>query len=179
MSDGDSVTAGTFASAYINFLTFPNQWVANNTGVSGYTTAQMLQTGSKVDALYVAGKRNIVTILGGENDCLLGGTTAATSWANLAAYAAARHTKGWKVIVMTIQSIQSFDACRNAINAQIYANWSGVFDGLADLAADPNMGPDGSWSNATYFVNGTHPSSFGEQNVMAPLVQTQANLFIP
>jgi hypothetical protein len=117
-----------------------------------------------------------VAILGGTNDCLHGTATPAQAWANLNSFGVGRRAKGFKTVVMTIPSINGFDTCRDSINALISANWMTNFDALVDLAADPHIGPDGSFSNATYFQgDGIHFTAFTQQNVIAPLVQTQLN----
>jgi lysophospholipase L1-like esterase len=177
--DGDSITSGAHATPYPDFLAgLPYKWLAPNVAVTGRTTSQMVSAAaSSVDPLATSGF-NVVTILGGTNDCIAG-TSASTIWSNLASYAAARHTAGFKVIVMTLPSLESYNTCRDAVNTLIYANWSGTFDALADISGNANLGADGAYSNLTYFVSdGIHPTTLSEQTIMAPLEQTQINALV-
>lgn len=143
----------------------------------------MVSDGGPIDALYFRTGKNIVSILGGTNDCLTGGTPA-HAWADLLAFSNSRHANGWKTIVLTLPSLGgsggAADVCRDSINTLIYANWVGVFDRLADLAADTHIGPDGSYSNTTYYAgDGIHLSNLSQQTIVAPLVQTQINALAP
>lgn len=141
----------------------------------------MVADGGAINALFKRTGTNIVSIFGGTNNCLTGGT-AANAWTSLAAFAAARRAEGFKTIVMTLPSLgpPGGDACRDAINTLIYANWAASFDRLVDLAADPHIGPDGSTLSATYFAgDGIHLSNLSQQTIVAPLVQTQVNSLIP
>lgn len=118
---------------------------------------------------------NIVAILGGTNDCIQG-VNPAQAWSNLAAEGTALHNAGAKTIIVTLPSLQNHEVCRDAINTLIYANWSGIFDALADPAANANYGADGAWANLSFFVaDGIHPNSTSEQTIIAPAVQSAIN----
>lgn len=164
--EGDSLSGTSNPTEYPVFLTL-NQppWSIENVAIGGTNTTQMLARGANVDAAYNASlSKNIAIIWGGTNDAAAG-ISNAQSWSNLAAWSAARHTKGFKTIVVTL-------LCGNPINTQIYANWVGVFDGLADPASNANIGPPSSnCSNTTYFLDGIHPTVFAAQTIIAPINQ--------
>lgn len=83
------------------------------------------------------------------------GGSAATLTA-LAAYCDSLRTAGCLVTVATMIACQhsdqvTFDADRALFNAGV-VTWVGVHcDAVVDLAVDADLGPDGSWSDATYF----------------------------
>jgi lysophospholipase L1-like esterase len=177
--DGDSITVGSFATPYPDFLSaFAGGWKSYNVAGTGRTTAQILSAFSTSVTPLATSGLNIVTVLGGTDDCIQG-DSASTAWSNLASIAAAAHSAGFKAIVMTLPSLNGYNTCRDALNTLIYANWSGTFDALADIAGNANLGADGAYSNATYFnADGIHPTTLSEQTIMAPLEQTQINALI-
>ena len=119
--------------------------------------------------------KNIVVVWCGTNDS--GVVPASTTWNNLVSYANAAHARGAKVIVVTMMSAINRDTFKNQLNPLIRNNWSGVFDALADVAADANLGADGAFNNHTYFSDGTHPTDSCSQTVIAPIIQTQIDSF--
>lgn len=175
VADGDSLTALNHVP-YSTYLPLIPTWKKANVAVEGRQVSQMITAApTSVDPLFtsVTGAGDIVAILGGTNDCM-GGISPATIWSRLQTYAAARHAVGWKVIGMTLPSLQGFDSCRDSVNALITANWPGNFDALVDLAANNNIGPDGSWANSTYFMpDGVHPTHVTVEQIFIPLIQAQ------
>jgi hypothetical protein len=166
--EGDSLSGTSNPVEYPAFLTLdPSVWQVSNVAIGGTNTAQMLARATNVDNLYNSGfSRNIAIIGGGTNDAAAG-ISPAQSWANLAAWSAGRRAKGFKTIVTTLFCIGN-----GGINALIYANWQGVFDGLADPASNPNLGPIGSCTNETYFLSDhLHPNPFSAQTIIAPINQ--------
>ncbi len=102
----------------------------NNMGVSGYTVAQMnTAAAATVDVLKVAGKTNIIVLMGGANDIKVE-TDAATTYSRITTYWAARKTATWdKVVAVTIAAFEwpfSWCSCEaqrigaTAANASIY-----------------------------------------------------------
>ncbi len=111
----------------------------------------------------------------GRND--LNSSTAAQHFANVKAYSLARRAQGWKIVLCTIlpSTATGFNVRRNAFNALVYGDNS-FYDVLSDWAADPTMGPDsvcpdGGPFNATYYIDGTHPTQAGF-DILAPILQT-------
>lgn len=139
-----------------------------NYGISGQTTAQMVTAGvSRIDPQYNAALRssyNIVCFFEITND-LLTTQNAVTSQANVKAYCLARRAAGFKVVVGTCLprtgQYAGFEADRLAVNAWIRANYTNFADALADIGNDATIGQTGQASNATYYSDGTHPTTAG------------------
>lgn len=191
--DGDSITVGYpgLPNPYPTLLSpVGAPWFIINGGVTGRTLATMYADGaSAVDPDYSAGQRNIDVIWGGTNDFVVNGSTPAAVYAILQEYCAARRAVGWKVIVVTMISRyfpggnpvsgESIDADKDAYNALIRANWSTFADGLADVAANPNLGADGAYANLTYFqADQVHPTQFSITNIEAPIIGGAVNLLL-
>lgn len=126
---------------------------------------------ASVDSLYRPTEtRNTIVIMGGANDAS-NGISPAQTWANLAQYASDRHKIGWKVILASCLSPDQ------SIIALEQANWPGVFDGFANIGADPNLGCVGCNSNPTYFqMDDLHPTPFASQTIISPLISNSINL---
>ena len=180
MLDGDSITDHINGWSYAYFINIPLLKSTFNVALSGATTDDLLASApTNVDPHYDSTLYpNISVIWAGTNDC--GHDTAAQSWANLAAYSAARHAIGFKTIIVTMMSFFGRDACKDALNPLIVANWPGVFDGLADVAANPLVGADGAYANLTYFqADRGHPTNFSAQTVIAPIIQPVIESLFP
>lgn len=121
---------------------------------------------------------NIIVAWCGTNDFAT--TSASQSWTNLAAYANAIRARGVKakLIVVTMMSANGRDTFKNQLNPLIRTNWPGVFDAIADVAADIHLGSDGAYASTTYFVDGLHPTLLSSQTLIAPIIQTAINLLL-
>lgn len=136
--DGNSITGGqvwttqTYPMQLSALAPIASQLNALNLGVSGQTIRQMngLDGGSSsdVDGAYVAGKKNILVVLGGTNDIdpHVAGLSGAKSAQNLADYVTARLAAhpGWYVMMMTCPPFiyDGWDTATSAIyNAQVDA----------------------------------------------------------
>jgi lysophospholipase L1-like esterase len=169
VADGDSITQDG-GSPYSSQLSLsPLNWRVSNVAQSGETIATMLSLApTRVDPLYNSGALdNVVVIWGGTNDLENGATVAAT-YANLAAYVAARHAKGWKVVVVTMISRVNLDTQKDAYNALIVANTAGA-DAIASLISTP-LGCDGCYSNTTWFGDQIHPTAAGISTYEVPAI---------
>jgi lysophospholipase L1-like esterase len=147
-----------------------------NIAVTGQTMVVMLANAPiHVDPLYSAGgSKNVVVIWGGTNDIAINGATPASVYANMTSYVAARHARGWKVIVPTMLSRNGFDTQKNSYNALILANSAGA-DGIANFTGTP-LGCDGCYSNTTWFQSdGIHPTQAGVTTYEAPVISTAVN----
>lgn len=132
--------------------------------------------GFTVDTNLVVGSTNILVVEAGANDCC----TQPTFVTALKAYVAARRAAGWKVIVATIlprSDVSNFNTFRNGVNTTIKSD-SSWYDGLADIASDSNMGPDGASDNTTYYADGVHPTALG-YTTLAAYYTTAINLLTP
>lgn len=164
--DGDSNTLGV---GTIGGQSYPAQVVAilgggnpnNNFGVNGKTIVTMIANApSQIDPLYNAAHgRDTVICEGGSNDIAFATGQATTTYNNIVIYCNARRAVGWRTYVMTILprsdvGIQpNFEVDRQAINADIRANWNTFADGLIDIAANTSIGDTGDETNTQYYAS--------------------------
>lgn len=181
--DGDSITYGTgitdpwTQSLSLN-LTVPTADVYNF-GVASETLLTMIANAPTViDPCLISGHKNICVIWGGTNDMAQSGRTPAQTYASLKTYCAARRAAGWKVVVVTMISRtgnnpvggESLDTDKTAYNALIRSDPT-IYDALADVAGNANLGADGAFSNTTYFqVDGVHPTQLSATTIIAPII---------
>lgn len=157
---GDSLTVGYAGTHPYNFyMTLPTyngqSLTETNLGVNSRTLKDMyLQAYTNLHPLYsYESGLNITVIWGGTNDIVIEGETPAQTFSYLQEFARHEHALGFKVIVATMISRTSptIDADKNTYNALIRNHWTEFADGIADLAANANLGADGAYANATYF----------------------------
>jgi lysophospholipase L1-like esterase len=197
--DGDSLTFG-YQLANPATQSYPAQlavllpaWDIYNTGVSGEPLGP--QTGSagmigtapnSVDPLFRAGRSaNVCIAWGGVND-LLGISWAAGTAAALepiiAAYCAARHAVGWKVVLVTLPPSNysgtnaGYEAARLAYNLWLRANFAPIADGLLDLGGSTPYGQLADTVADT--LDGLHLNA-GGYTVLAGMAQPVATGFLP
>jgi hypothetical protein len=133
-------------------------------GTAGMTTPTMItEAATRIDTrLSSWNKANILVGWEGRNHVVVSGASAATAYSSLATYYAARQAAGWKVVAATVLPSQSLsNVTRATLNQSIRDNWQTFADALADLAADPTIGPDGANSNATYYSDTIHLTAAG------------------
>lgn len=168
MAEGDSLssTGPTPVVSYYAYLTLEQTWQLANVAIGGTTTAQMLARVTNVTSLFNGALlKNVALIWGGINDT----GTAAQTWSNLASWSAACKAAGFKTIVTTLAGGNTWT---NSVNAQIAANWVGVFDGLADIASNSNLGGANANQNTTYFLpDGIHLTDLSQQTIVTPIIQ--------
>lgn len=179
--DGDSLTSGSGVThPWPYYLALNGPWTVYNVAVGGETLVTMnTNAPTNVDAKYQAGVGNVCIIWGGIND-IIGGATGAQVYATLQTYCAGRRAAGFKVICTTMPSFSSgTDAARDAFNTLVAANWNTFADGCVRLDLNPDIGPDGSYTNSTYyqttgmFVGHLNENSY--QNIVAPLMSAAVN----
>lgn len=183
--DGDSITFGIGVTlAYPEQLNLNSPWSIQNIGINAETLNTMLTNApSTVDTYFISGRTNLVVIWGGTNDFGQGATVASV-YSTLQSYCTGRRSAGFKVIVVTMLSRvgnnptggETLDADKNAYNALIRANWASFSDGLADVAANSNLGADGAYANSTYFQGDEiHPTQLSVTTISAPIISTAIN----
>jgi len=130
--------------------------------------------GAAADALFDSTKRfNICAVAFGANDGLQG--SAATFNANLAAFVAARVTRGFLPMVMTMLPCGSYDsvAFRAAINLNS-RNDRNYSRGLTDLGdIQTTMGAEAAKNDGSLYGDTVHPTAAGHALLAAivkPLV---------
>jgi lysophospholipase L1-like esterase len=179
ITDGDSISADGIWQSYV---TTTETFSIVNVAVSGRTLQQMQEASflSVDKATSTKNRRNVVTIFGGTNNFFFGQTLEET-YNSLLAYCAARRKAGLKVIVVTMMSRTgtgaggaTLDSFKNSYNTLIRANWSQFADGMADVAANANLGADGAYANTTYFYDGIHPTTAGYA-IIGPIIATAVN----
>lgn len=131
------------------------------------------------EGLLFPASNHILAVEIGTNDLSSGNPE--TYLTNLKAYTLAAKNAGWKVVIGTIlpSTIVGFNAKRNTANAEITnpANLGVYWDTVADQASDPTIGGDAAASNATYYPEGTHPSSVSH-GIMEPYWTNAINSLI-
>jgi lysophospholipase L1-like esterase len=175
---GDSLTLGAFATSSApprTVTTTDSSFARVNLGITSMALTQM--NNEIVGALLQRqnqGQRRVAVVWGGTNDlCGTGGgnpgygATAAQAWQRYAAIANILHAAGYRVVISTMidrtnAQVATCETLKTAFNALIYANWFYVGDALADPASNANLGPNGVFSNATYYnADGTHLTGTG------------------
>ncbi len=179
LTAGKNASPGSEFPAQTMALLSGSYWYSN-LGIGGQTIgggSGMLAVGpTLVDTLFneytTASPSRAVHLWGGTNDIGSGTGQATNAYNNTVSYGTARHAVGWKVIVMGIaarnglfaggQNHAGFETDRQAIRTNMLADSSTSLGGnlytgasycdvYVDLAADANVGVDGSTSNATYW----------------------------
>lgn len=120
---------------------------------------------------------------GGTNDGYYG-ADAATTYTRIQAYCALARADGFKIIVFTIADRiyaggEGFDTFKNAYNTLLRAGWASFADGLADVAADPNIGGDSAAANSAYFGDLVHPTNLGATIYSNETVSAISNILAP
>lgn len=161
--DGNSLTAGSGSTA--PQYTYPNQLremlggstLVNlfNFGVHGQTTPMMIaDAATQVDPLYLAEHRaNILVAWEIRNHMVGDGATKEVAYASYVSYCQARLAAHYSVCAVTVLPSSGLNNTDRAwVNNQIRANYLTFATVLADVAADPDMGPDGANLNLTYYT---------------------------
>lgn len=180
VADGDSMTAGVNANlSYTSYIApTTGTFTVFKTAVSGYFVNDVFFQGfNKVDPLYNPFVKNVYVIWIGTND--LTGISPAVTQSKLINLCRERRKAGFKVIVVTMISRvgngyggATMDSLKNTYNAWMRANWALFADGIADVAANANLGADGAYANTTYFqVDQIHPNTFSAQTIETPIIQ--------
>lgn len=183
VADGDSITRGYEVLApYTESLLVTNGSVpcVGNVGVigkalgitestgGGTSVESMITTGtSVVDTLYQSGMDNIVVLWGGTND-LQSGQTPSEVYSNIQTYITNRHTAGWKVVLIPVLSLDSYDQQAQALDQLIAAGGTGA-DAVVSLP-QALAGP-GAYANTTLFISpGIHPTQLSDSALIAPAI---------
>lgn len=117
--------------------------------------------------------KNVVVIWGGTND-IANAHQPVDVYANLVSYVAARHAKGWKVVVVTMLSRVGWDMKKDDYDALILANTAGA-DVVVNMTPTP-LGMDGGFANMRWFnPDEIHPVTNGVTTYEAPMISTAVN----
>jgi lysophospholipase L1-like esterase len=125
-----------------------------------------------------SGVRNVLVVWIGTNDLGFGADPAAVH-EQLRAYAEARRAAGWTVVVGTLlpraflTDVPGYEARRQAFNDLVRSQWEGYADGLADVAADEQLGRPGAQDDRTWFLaDRTHLNDAGRRVAAAVFTET-------
>ena len=168
---GDSLTQGysavSIGSAWPNRIVADREWSLINSGLASHRASTAATDTAWRVPMYEAGKTNVATIWLGTNDMQLSSAAPATVWANLQtvcnAFKAAH--PDWQIILGTIiprtdgvftppvgyPPGTTFDDVRDELNGLIRAGYAAIADGIADLAANADIGADGASNSTAYF----------------------------
>ena len=111
----------------------------------------------------------VLVVWEGTNDLAYGTDPpldAAQAYRHLAAYCRARREAGYEVVLLTVlprAGSETFSAARNELNARLREGWPRFADALADVAADPSIGPSGAELDERYYRDTVHltPEGYG------------------
>lgn len=107
--------------------------------------------------------RNIAAVWLGTNDIKNFAQDENATYASIRSIWAKLRAKGFKIVAVTClpRNDAAFDVTRLAYNVLIKSD-SSLYDAVADVAADPNIGDLADTSNVTYYeVAGTHLTNAG------------------
>lgn len=172
--DGNSLTASRGGvPPYPSFIDLHGAPSINVAASGNATPDQDRLAVANLDPQRRPGGPNLIVFWEGAND-LYYGSSPQKALENLRLYVAHRHAAGFKVIIGTLLPRNDaglpsdYETKRQAVNAALRADWQTFADGFVDLAADPDMGPAGSWQNATYFLpDRVHLNEAGARRIAA------------
>lgn len=170
MQVGDSIIK--FAVPRMEILSSLNSRIGVNRAVPGTDISYMVSDAGNVDD-YINSSRSkhILQILVGN------GITTPSEWVDsLKNYCLARRAAGWNhinICTLLPRTTSGFNANRAVVNSLIKAD-SSFWDSLTRLDEDATMGPDAAASNTTYYGDGVHPTTVGN-DIIAPLLVGSIN----
>jgi lysophospholipase L1-like esterase len=128
-------------------------------GTSNFTTDE-----GAVLSRYTSDKR-VVFVCKGTNDMGVAGRTPAQVYADLQSYCGSVRAGGGYVIVSTLLPRTSYGSSTvvdfATFNTNVQTNWASFADGFVDYAAHPIMGAGGAASNLSLYLDGLHPTPYG------------------
>lgn len=171
--EGDSLTAGeTYPNYVISMLNFKvNSDVIHNVATSGqalYPT-MILDASHQVDPKFHGPDYlNIAVLWAGTNDIFLDSKIdIPTLHESIRDWCNGRKAAGFQVIVCTITprsdngTPRTFEENRQAINEMIRMHYFEYADGLADIAANPQIGDAGDELDTMYYYDNVHMTKLG------------------
>lgn len=178
IAEGDSITANAFVTAdgpsyaYLlgaagEFAGEPPLYLRNKAvSSSGIATLETRKANTLlvISQAIAAGARPIVTVLIGTNDTTEIAAGYLAYYAKLKSYWADLRAAGAKVVACTLLPANvgnpTWDAQRALLNAYMRTQ-TADYDALADLAADPDIGPDAAPAALVYYYDTIHLNGAG------------------
>ena len=185
---GDSITLGAYGqNENIQSQIYPlmaRPLAIVNQGIPGVIidTITPLITGGRLSQVYRANGTNIATVWAGTNNLYANsGDNENTTWTKLQVLCAAVRAAGFKIVLVTMLprdwsagTAGNTDTNRLAFNTLVRNGWSSIADALADVGADPTMGPTAAYSNLALYGDGVHPTPLG-YSYLAPIITSSIN----
>lgn len=184
--EGDSISSGAVIDP--NTTPYGVQGFAS-VSASGDTNHVYAVAGNKlsdlearavtVDASMLPDTLNVLSILIGVNDMIVGHIPDNTFFDRLKNYCNARKAAGWRVIVCTILPAQSntdFEDWRINVNGWIRAD-SSFYHGLADFGGDSVMGLFTSPTDVSLYDGQLHPTQHGQDLLAAIITPVLTEVF--
>lgn len=175
--NGDSLTSGGVGGipSWTGSVTAP-PWLGNagqpfgaiNVSVGGQDVLALIENSYlHVNPLFrnYSGKNLLLIWIGTNN--IAGSQPPDQVYSYIRAHCLHMRKLGWEVGVATMISRDSWDSAKNVLNNYIYAGWATFADYLFDYASCPHLGPDGSYADPTYFLDGTHLTGAGNAEIAA------------
>lgn len=162
---GDSITAGGTggATSWVTLLTTSDTFTKVNMGSSGQKAVEAL-TRLQGDIIPLAagyGARNVAVVDIGTND-INGGIAPAAVQASIMAIARTLVLYGFQVLVVgQLSRCTGVEANIQALNVLLQNN--AETGGYTYMLPDPLLTATNACANTTYFSDGTHPTTTGEQ----------------
>jgi hypothetical protein len=155
---GDSLSAGFDGTApWTTTLTLNYAPTISNWGIGGMTAEDVCYSNANRWMSSVNPASTIVDIWAGTNSASHN-ATAASIQGYLATCAGAIKKQGGTAAITTMISRTTFDAAKNSLDNVLRSNYKQMgFDYLVDVAAVPQLGADGAFSNTACFqADGIH-----------------------
>lgn len=191
--EGDSITdpntgriVGTQMYPYLSATHFVTPITYTIFATNGAQISNLVSRESTVNASFVAGKTNILSVFAGTNDLALGGRTPAQVIADTKSYCLAmKAVHPWKIVVYAMLPRDNFgttQAAFNPLRAAVLAGFladPSFYDYIVRFDQDPLIGCDTCVaSNPTYYIDRCHPTYAGNQ-VMTPYVVQMTSYLAP
>ena len=187
--DGNSLTAGytvTRDNAYPAqcVAQSPTPVVSFNKGLNSATTRALVKRApAEIDSLFSNDRKWNVVVMWEASNALAEGASAKGALAGYKKYAADRHSKGWKVIMLSVlpRSVGAygtpaeFEQKRQEFNHLLRSDHTWL-DGFVDIGADPVLGHAGADADKRYYADGVHLTSSGYAIVARAVTDELARL---
>lgn len=167
--NGNSIYAGANlnpATTPCSSLGLPANYVVNNTSLFGMNAAIFIQSKfAAANRYFSPTSQNILILADASNDlCNASPPFTATQLGGVyASGVALAKAQGYStVIIPTMLSRTGCDPQKNAIDLVLRQQAARMGASLLDMAAIPQLGADGAYSNLTYFSDATHPTNAGD-----------------
>jgi lysophospholipase L1-like esterase len=165
--------------------TIATYWTLNGTWLTAFVGSSSGATFSKnivdfsqhVQNIYPGNASRTAAIVWMGGDDFLAGATVQQVFNMHKQYHQMLRARGYKTIAATQTDATTFDTPKNQFNALVRKYWTTYADSLADVAAVPQIGADGSSTNTTYFADGIHLTATGMQLASAVFQNAVNSLF--